>query len=135
MPESVLCETHTPRRANKDDLASVLDAFSQWINRCLIEGRSIFSTHTLWTPATIEEARSAFVDHQHEGKDDFSARLKRQTVDASSAAKQLMGEMMWALLLFSTNIKPVTKREQVRDLLALRRLHGLDGHSAPRARV
>ncbi len=107
------------RRTNKDDLAPVLDAYNQWINRCLIEGGSVFSTQALWTSPIVEEVRRAFVDHPDEGKGDFTTKLKRQMANASPPAKQLMCEMLWALLLFPTNVKADTKREQVRDLWSL----------------
>ncbi|MBV9502316.1 MAG: hypothetical protein JO138_23355 [Acidobacteriaceae bacterium] len=38
---------------------------------------------------------------------------------ASAAAQQLVAEMLWALLLFPSNIRPKTKRQQVRDIWAL----------------
>jgi 5-methylcytosine-specific restriction protein B len=46
-------------------------------------------------------------------------KLKSQMKNTSSAAQQLMAEMLWALLLFPSNIKQETKREQVRAIWAL----------------
>jgi 5-methylcytosine-specific restriction protein B len=101
------------------NLAPVLDAFRTWIDRCLIENGSVFSSAALWTPETIEEVRRAFVDHPDEGPDNFATKLKGQMKSASPAAQQLMAEMLWALLLFPSNVNSDTKREQVRDIWAL----------------
>jgi len=46
-------------------------------------------------------------------------QIKRQVKDASSAAQQLSAEMLWSLLVFPVNIKPETKRDQIRELWAL----------------
>ncbi len=46
-------------------------------------------------------------------------KLKGQMKTCSSSAQQLMAEMLWALLLFPSNMKPRTKRQQVREIWAL----------------
>lgn len=61
----------------------------------------------------------AFVEHPDLGDDDFMTKLKNQMKPASPAAQQLMGEMLWALLLFPSNTKARTKRRQVREIWAL----------------
>jgi len=53
-------------------------------------------------------------------------KLKRQMKSASPSAQQLMAEMLWALLLFPSNMKARTKRRQVNDLWAL----NLSDHAA-----
>jgi 5-methylcytosine-specific restriction protein B len=67
----------------------------------------------------VEEVHHAFVDHPDYGPDDFVTKLKRQMKPASEPAQQLMAEMLWALLLFPSNMKARTKRQQVRDLWGL----------------
>ena len=107
------------RLTNREDLAPSLDAFQKWIDGCLVKNGSVFSTSALWTPELVEEVRGAFVDHPDLGKDDFSTKLKRQMKNASPPAQQLMAEMLWALLLFPSNVNADTKRQYVRDLWAL----------------
>src|SRR5436309_1588802 len=109
------------RTINKRDLAPILVAFRHWIDRCLIGESSVFTNEALWTAPTVEEVRSAFVDHPDEGKDDFSTKLKGQMRATSPNAQRLMAEMLWALLLFPSNVGAETKRKQVRDLWALSR--------------
>lgn len=67
----------------------------------------------------MEETHQAFVEHPDLGEDDFMTKLKRQMTDATPSAQQLMAEMLWALLLFPSNMKARTKRRQVNDLWAL----------------
>src|SRR5262245_17094168 len=81
------------------NLEPVIAAAHKWIRNCLIEDSSVFSNSSLWTAENIEEVRDAFVEHPDESKDSFSNKLRRQMEPASSAAKQLMAEMIWALLL------------------------------------
>jgi 5-methylcytosine-specific restriction enzyme B len=58
----------------------------------------------------------AFVDHPDYRQDDFITKLKGQMATASVPTQQLMAEMLWALLLFPSNMKPRTKTQQVRTL-------------------
>ena len=46
-------------------------------------------------------------------------KLKGQMEPASQFAQRLMAEMLWALLLFPSNMKARTKRQQVRDVWAM----------------
>lgn len=101
------------------DISHTLAAARQWINICLIEDRSLFSEHSLWTAELVDQVYDAFVEHPDFSKDDFITKLKSQMNSASSAAQQLLAEMLWALLLFPSNIKARTKRWQIRDVWAL----------------
>lgn len=101
------------RFAKERDLAPVLEASQEWFSRCLVNDGSILSSGSLWVPQTVGEAKKAFVDRPDEGKDSFLTKLKRQMQGSSPAAQQLMAEMLWALLLFPTNIRPATKREHL----------------------
>ena len=104
------------RVVNERDISRTIDAFQTWSDRCLVGNGSLFSDGELWTPTLVEEVRRAFVDHPDAGKDDFITKLKGQMKDASPAAQQLMGEMLWALLLFPSNVSAETKRQQVRAI-------------------
>ena len=73
----------------------------------------------LWTDPLIDEVHKAFVQNPDLGKDDFMTKLKGQMSGASPAGKQLMAEMLWALLLFPSNINPETKRRHVREIWEL----------------
>ena len=107
------------RKFNSRDVSPVLTAAESWILSCLIEDRSLFSPQSLWTPNLLDEAYRAFVDHPDYGDDDFITKLKNQMRNVSAGAKQLMAEMLWALLLFPSNTGPATKRQQVRDVWSL----------------
>ncbi|MBI4018469.1 MAG: hypothetical protein HY368_02570 [Candidatus Aenigmarchaeota archaeon] len=107
------------RAINGRDNSSTLDAAVHWLKACLIEDRSIFSKESLWTTKLADEVYHAFVEHPDFGDDDFLTKLKGQMKSASPQARQLMAEMLWALLLFPSNIRAKTKRRQVREIWAL----------------
>ena len=107
------------RLTNSRSLEPVINAAQEWIQSCLIADNSVFLTGLLWTPENVAEVRAAFVDHPDEGGDNFSTKLKGQMESASPSAKRLMAEMVWALLLFPSNIKVSTKRQQVGDIWSM----------------
>ncbi len=100
-------------------LEPVINAAQEWVRNCLIADNSVFSSGPLWTPENVAEVRSAFVDNPDEGKDDFTTKLKGQMAPASPSAKRLMAEMVWAILLFPSNIKVSTKRRQVGEMWSM----------------
>lgn len=107
------------RKIHDRDISPVLAAAEQWMKTCLIEDRSILSQASLWTAPLVKEVSEAFVDHPDFGSDDFMTKLKGQMKNASREAQRLTAEMLWALLLFPSNMKARTKRAQVRDIWAL----------------
>ena len=107
------------RLTKSRSLEPVINAAQEWIRNCLIADNSVFTTDALWTQGNVAEVRKAFVDHPDEGKDDFSTKLKGQMKSASPSAKRLMAEMVWALLLFPSNIKVSTKRHQVGEIWSM----------------
>jgi hypothetical protein len=101
------------------DMSPTLAAAEQWIRTCLIEDHSLFLPDSRWTPALVDDLYPAFVDHPDFGDDDFMTKLKGQMKPALPPAQQLMAEMLWALLLFPSNINARTKRLQVHEIWAL----------------
>jgi 5-methylcytosine-specific restriction enzyme B len=107
------------RQVHNRDISATLGAASEWLNRCLIEDGSMFAKEDLWQPGVSSEVQRAFDDHPDFGDDDFMTKLRGQMKSASSAAQRLMAEMLWALLLFPSNMKARTKRQQIRDIWSL----------------
>jgi hypothetical protein len=108
------------RQVHDKDISATLDAASEWINRCLIGDGSIFA-EDLWKLSVAREVQQAFDDHPDLGDDDFMTKLRGQMKSAPPSAQRLMAEMLWALLLFPSNMKARTKRQQVRDVWSLSR--------------
>jgi hypothetical protein len=113
------------RKFLKRDSSPILAAAENWIRTCLIEDGSVFLADSRWTAALVDEVFRAFVEHPDFGDDDFITKLKGQMKNASAPAQQLMAEMLWALLLFPSNMKATTKRRQIREIW------GLSGKSLP----
>jgi hypothetical protein len=107
------------RKFLKRDSSPILAAAENWIRTCLIEDRSVFLTDSRWTAPLVDEVFRAFVEHPDFGDDDFMTKLKGQMKNASAPAQQLMAEMLWALLLFPSNMKASTKRRQIREIWGL----------------
>lgn len=107
------------RRTKKRDLSPILSAAERWLRVCLVEDGSILSAEPLWTASVVTQVRAAFVDHPDYGDDDFLTKLKGQMRRASPQAQRLTAEMLWALLLFPSNIKAATKRQQIQEIWAL----------------
>jgi hypothetical protein len=107
------------RELNNRDIAPILAAAERWIATCLVKNGSLFSNEPLWNPATIAEASEAFVNHPDVGQDNFITKLKGQMSNVSAGAKRLAAEMLWILLLFPSNLKPRTKRQQIREIWEL----------------
>lgn len=117
------------REITSRDLKPILDAAQKWIRNCLIDDGSIFSSGHLWTPTLIEEVKTAFVDHPDIGGDSFSDKLQKQMQQASPPAQRLMAEMLWAILVFPSNVSETTKREQIRAIWNMSGEHLPDNHS------
>lgn len=107
------------RQISKRDLSSILAAAEQWLKTCLIEDHSLFQADARWTASLVDEVYRAFVEHPDYGDDDFMTKLKRQMKLSSPSAQQLMAEMLWALLLFPSNMKARTKRLQISSIWSL----------------
>jgi len=104
------------RKFSKRDITPILEAAHNWIKKCLINDGSVFLVDARWTAELVDEVFRAFVEHPDFGDDDFMTKLKGQMKNASMPARQLMAEMLWSLLLFPSNMRARTKRQQVRDI-------------------
>lgn len=108
------------RQNNERDTTPILAAADRWIRECLIGDGAVFTSgESLWSAPVIDEVYHAFVEHPDVSSDDFMSKLKRQLGQSSPAAQRLAAEMLWALLLFPSNMKARTKRQQITDLWGL----------------
>ncbi len=88
---------------------AVYDAARHWRDRCLMKDGSVFTEEALWTSAHVGEQVENFVLRPDEGAGPFIEKLKAQIDPASPAAKRLMAECLWILLLFLSNVTPRAK--------------------------
>jgi hypothetical protein len=108
------------RQNNERDTSPILSAANRWIHECLIKDGSVFTRDkALWTLPLVDEVFHAFVEHPDFSSDDFMTKLRRQVGEISAPAQQLTAEMLWALLLFPSNMKARTKRHQITELWSL----------------
>jgi 5-methylcytosine-specific restriction protein B len=114
------------RRTPERGLAPVLDAARRWIDTCFVEDGSLFAPgRPLWSAANTEVLQRDFVDRPDASSDDFMTKLQRQLSGAGAAAQQFAAELLWALLLFPSNIGAKVKREHIE------RIWGWSGEPLP----
>jgi hypothetical protein len=113
------------RLTNARDLTAIITAADSWINTSVINDQSVFSDQARWTLPLIDELHDAFVNQPDFGADSFIAKLKNQLKNTSPDTKKLAAEFLWVLLLFPSNMKAVTKRQQIREI------YGLSGDQLP----
>ncbi len=101
------------RYTGEEQADQILEAASEWRQRCLINGGSLFSNKNLWDSQHLAEIERDVVNSQLELEGNFIHRLKEQLVSVSPEAKQLTAEMLWLLFLCASNISVRTKREQI----------------------
>jgi len=107
------------RYSHRHDASKLLAAAQQWKDRCLLDDGSLFSDNTLWTRERLNELDRVFIQNPMEGGESYIDKLSQQLAQASVEASQLMAELNWALLLFSSNIKPGTKRDLIQKIWEL----------------
>src|SRR5207245_1259187 len=115
IPSFILMQLQFLRGKNSHSL----DAAYAWMDRCLTQDGSILSDGKLWTLPLLQELQTSVVDHPDEGANNFYTKLGGQLNNTSPGAKQLMAELLWALFLFPSNIKPDTKRKGILQIWAL----------------
>ncbi|WP_019022267.1 McrB family protein [Thioalkalivibrio sp. ALE23] len=101
------------------DTTALLETVEQWRDTCLIDDGSIFGDETLWTADNLAILDRAFTQNPQEGSESYSEKLKIQLADVPPTAARLMAELNWVLLLFPSNIKPETERQQVLEIWEL----------------
>ncbi|MCA6063786.1 McrB family protein [Thalassolituus marinus] len=100
----------------RHDIKAMLEAAQLWKNQCLLNDGPLLDDGQYWSTDNLVELDKRFTQNPQEGDESFIKKLQRQLADASPAAIKLMAELHWLLLLFSTNIKPATKRDLVSSI-------------------
>jgi len=117
------------RYTGEEQADQILQAASEWQQRCLINGGSLFSNKNLWNSHNLAEIENDVVNSQLEIEGNFIQRLKEQLGSVSPEAKQLAAEILWVLFLCPSNISVKTKREQIAVIWGLSGESLDSGHS------
>jgi 5-methylcytosine-specific restriction protein B len=97
----------------------IYEAAERWRRDCLEgEGSVLVQGKALWTAERLGELDRHFVQNLDAGEGTFLQKLEAQLASSSPAARQLMAELLWVLLLFPSNIGASKKRETVREVWA-----------------
>lgn len=100
----------------RHNIEPLLKAADEWKQRCLTQDSGLFEDGGYWNTTYLAELDEHFIQNPLEGNENFAEKLQLQLANATSNAIKLMAELNWLLLLFSSNIKPATKRELVRSI-------------------
>lgn len=106
------------RYTGEEQAEQILNAASEWRQRCLINGGSLFSDKNLWNSQYLAEIERDVVNSQLELEGNFMQRLLKQLESVSIEAQQLTAEILWLLYLCPSNISAKTKREHIRNVWA-----------------
>jgi len=77
----------------------ILKAAEEWKNRCLIDGRSMFSDQHLWTTENFQALDRFYAQNLDLGEGTFFQKLEKQLGAAPPGAKQLAAELLWVMYL------------------------------------
>lgn len=102
------------KRSNKSE--SILEIANTWKQNCLIKDQSVFTTNSLWSLESLNELRSFLVGKEITGDDRFYNKFRIQLENSSPKIKQLAAEVIYMLLLFSSNITPERKKKDVSSI-------------------
>ncbi|PSB82724.1 McrB family protein [Photobacterium damselae] len=91
----------------------LIENANEFKEKCLIQGKSLFTEHSVWNSSTNQELIDYFVENLDEGDGDFFEKLETQLVDASPEAKVLVSEMLWLMFLCPSNTGPESKRNSI----------------------
>ncbi|USD34013.1 MULTISPECIES: McrB family protein [Vibrio] len=86
---------------------------SEFKERCLIQGCSLFTDLAVWNPLTCQELIDFYVENLDEGDGDFLEKLETQLANSSAEAKVLASEMLWLMFLCPSNTGPESKRKSI----------------------
>ncbi len=107
-------------RITPESVSPSLTAAKSWMEACLIGDGSMFQPSLrLWTRENLFSVQKAFVEHPLYGADRFINKLEAQMQPCASEIQKLMAEVLWILLLFPSNLKSSTKRDQIRRIWQL----------------
>lgn len=91
----------------------LIENANEFKEKCLIQGKSLFTEHSVWNSSTNQELIDYFVENLDEGDGDFFEKLETQLADASPEAKVLVSEMLWLMFLCPSNTGPKSKRNSI----------------------
>ncbi len=95
------------------DAPKIVEVAHRWVDRSLIGDGSVFGDEPISTAEHFDALDRFFVRRPDAGDGTFYEKLETQLADAPPGARKLMAELLWALLLFPSNIGEDVKREGV----------------------
>ncbi|MEE4383502.1 MAG: AAA family ATPase [Pseudomonadales bacterium] len=104
------------RYIGSNDSTYILPAAREWVDRCIVDDGSILSEERLWTLENFRELERHYVQSPDQGSGTLNEKLEAQLATAPAPATRLMAEVVWAVLLFPSNIGIERKRTDIRKV-------------------
>ncbi|HAT41053.1 MAG TPA: hypothetical protein DCS87_04915 [Rheinheimera sp.] len=96
----------------------LLENAKQFQQRCLVDGKSLFTDLPVWTATNCDSFAHYFIDNPDEGDDDFLQKLEGQLASAAVEVKILAAEMLWLMFLCPSNTGPTSKRQSIERVIS-----------------
>lgn len=91
----------------------LLENAKQFQQRCLVDGKSLFTDLQVWTTQYCDELHHCFIDNPDASDADFFTKLEGQLKSGSAEMKVLAAEMLWLMFVCPSKTYPATKRQSI----------------------
>lgn len=91
----------------------LLENAKQFQQRCLVEGKSLFTDLSVWTTQYCDEFHHCFIDNPDPGDASFFTKLEGQLAAGSAEVKVLAAEMLWLMFLCPSNTGFESKQQSI----------------------
>lgn len=106
-------------RYRSPEAAPLYAAAQAFVDRALAADDSLFTPgRAIWSLPVIEDLFQRFVEHPDESPDSFDVKFRRQLEGASTETVQLAAESLFVYFVIAWNIKGVTKRGLINEVLS-----------------
>jgi 5-methylcytosine-specific restriction enzyme B len=114
-------------RVNENDISQIIDAASDWRDRCLIAGKSLFwNDEDVWSLVNLERFKICFIDTPDEAADrTFEQKFKDQLANEDENVARLACELLFVYFLFPSldSVGPSRKISLIREIARFKGLN------------
>lgn len=106
------------RYCGNKNTAPPIDAAQDWLDRCVVQRKSIFTNDAIWTLENIRSLDENFTNSLDEGDGNFIEKLEACLSETEGPVKKLVAEMTWFMVLCLSNAGVITKRKSIGKIWA-----------------
>jgi len=106
------------RYCGNKNTAPPINAAQDWLDRCIVQRKSIFTDEAIWTLENIRSLDENFTNSLDEGDGNFIEKLEACLSETEGPVKKLVAEMTWFMVLCLSNAGVITKRKSIGKIWA-----------------